>query len=442
MPDASNKNRDNLRWLKRWIWLYFWLLIFEGALRKWAFTSLSGPLILVRDPVALIIYIEAYRCHKLSMKTIRPIAFLTVVLVALAGAQILMGVATPAIALFGLHSYVLHLPLIFIMAETLGEEDLRKFGRWLLLLSIPMMFLVLAQFRAQGNSWLNAGAGEGSGQILSAGNHVRPAGTFSYGIGMQGFIMLVAAYLLDALSRKSTYPRWLIYSALFATVATIPLLSSRTVLFTMVILAAFTVFAGMSQASRTGGVLKVVAVVLLAGLVAIQFPFFNDAVDTFSTRWQQAEHAEGDVQGVLGVRMLGPIEAAFDSAASTPLLGSGMGNGSNYAAVSTGRTGTFLLGESEWERVMLEMGPICGLLFMGSRVAFVIYLVLQAKRALRRNQALAWLLVPTAAPLLLMGIMEQTTYLGFMVFGSGLCLAAARTGGPLMRRAPYGAVRG
>jgi hypothetical protein len=41
------------RRLRQLIWLYFWLLIFEGALRKWVFPGLSNILLLVRDPIAL-----------------------------------------------------------------------------------------------------------------------------------------------------------------------------------------------------------------------------------------------------------------------------------------------------------------------------------------------------------------------------------------------------
>src|SRR5438128_1892579 len=41
--------------LKRLIWLYFWLLIFEGVFRKWIVPQLANPLLLVRDPVLLLI---------------------------------------------------------------------------------------------------------------------------------------------------------------------------------------------------------------------------------------------------------------------------------------------------------------------------------------------------------------------------------------------------
>ena len=40
--------------IRQLLWIYFWLLIFEGALRKWILPGLSNPLLLVRDPVALL----------------------------------------------------------------------------------------------------------------------------------------------------------------------------------------------------------------------------------------------------------------------------------------------------------------------------------------------------------------------------------------------------
>ncbi len=50
-----NPNQD----LKNWIWLYFFLWIFEGALRKWFLPALSTPLLLIRDPIVLLLIILA-----------------------------------------------------------------------------------------------------------------------------------------------------------------------------------------------------------------------------------------------------------------------------------------------------------------------------------------------------------------------------------------------
>src|SRR5437667_8839044 len=39
--------------LRKGIWAYFILLIFEGALRKWVFPNLATPFLVIRDPIAI-----------------------------------------------------------------------------------------------------------------------------------------------------------------------------------------------------------------------------------------------------------------------------------------------------------------------------------------------------------------------------------------------------
>src|ERR1700751_2375155 len=50
---------SSVRSMRLLIWLYFWLLLFEGALRKWIFPAWSAPLLIARDPVVLTIYVIA-----------------------------------------------------------------------------------------------------------------------------------------------------------------------------------------------------------------------------------------------------------------------------------------------------------------------------------------------------------------------------------------------
>ncbi|MDP9004038.1 MAG: hypothetical protein M3N12_04530, partial [Verrucomicrobiota bacterium] len=59
-PNISDENKT-LRNIRRLIWLYFWLLIVEGALRKWVVPSLSNPILIIRDPVVLLIYALAIK---------------------------------------------------------------------------------------------------------------------------------------------------------------------------------------------------------------------------------------------------------------------------------------------------------------------------------------------------------------------------------------------
>ena len=46
--------------IKKLIWVYFILLLSEGALRKWFLPSLSQGLLIIRDPIAIWIY---YLCY-------------------------------------------------------------------------------------------------------------------------------------------------------------------------------------------------------------------------------------------------------------------------------------------------------------------------------------------------------------------------------------------
>ena len=426
MHDSERRHQIQLDRLKRWIWIYFWLLIFEGVLRKWVLPGLSAPLLLIRDPVALMIYYRAYRCGKFSMKTMWPFALLAAAMVLLACMQVSASITTLPIALFGLRSYLLHLPLMLVVAGTVDGEDLDKFGRWLMVLSIPMLLLVLAQFNAPANAWVNAGAGENAKQIVAAGGHIRPAGTFSYGIGMQYFLMLTAAFFLDALMRRRSDSPWLVYSALLAAIGMVPLLGSRGVLFSLGALAILTAFSGLSHGERLVGLTKIVCVLLLGGLLAIQFSFFNEAIEAMKLRWQQAAKAEGTIHQVLNTRVWGIVATGGQAATVVPLLGRGIGAGSKLASAAQGNLHTFLAGENEWERVVVEFGPIFGFLFLAARLGLAGYLTLQAFQAMRRNSVLGWLLLPGVVPLIVFGAMEQSTSLGFMAFGGGLCLAAAR----------------
>ena len=46
--------------IKRLIWLYLFLLIGEGILRKWVLPGLSEPLLIIRDPLVIGIYLCAF----------------------------------------------------------------------------------------------------------------------------------------------------------------------------------------------------------------------------------------------------------------------------------------------------------------------------------------------------------------------------------------------
>src|SRR5438552_17998719 len=57
-PEEKAKHR-----VRQLSWLYFWLLLIAGALRKWVMPRYSNPPLRVRDPVLLGIYFYTIRAH-------------------------------------------------------------------------------------------------------------------------------------------------------------------------------------------------------------------------------------------------------------------------------------------------------------------------------------------------------------------------------------------
>ncbi len=64
--NENTPENPTIRNIRRLIWLYFWLLLFEGALRKWVAPQLANPLLIIRDPVVLLIYALALQGARLS----------------------------------------------------------------------------------------------------------------------------------------------------------------------------------------------------------------------------------------------------------------------------------------------------------------------------------------------------------------------------------------
>src|SRR3954464_8608799 len=59
----SATNQRLITHIKRAIWAYFFLLIFEGVFRKWLLPQYSDILLIVRDPVVLVIYLLAIKAR-------------------------------------------------------------------------------------------------------------------------------------------------------------------------------------------------------------------------------------------------------------------------------------------------------------------------------------------------------------------------------------------
>jgi membrane-associated phospholipid phosphatase len=420
------------------IWLYFLLLIFEGTFRKWILPQYSDVLLIIRDPVAIAIYVLALKARIFP----RNVYILSLGIIAFLSGLVSLLVLEPYLAVkplvlvtgYGFRSNFLHLPLIFVIGKVMDEDDVKKLGWWILLGLIPMCVLLAVQFNSAPDAWVNRTAGLGDTQQITAGaGKIRPAGPFSFVSGVVFYAALSASYLLYASLSRGLYRNWLLYSAGLALVVTIGVSGSRsTLLAVLVVLSSLIalIFFRPSAVNQFARNLFIVVVVLF---VASRLPVFNEGMQVLSDRFTgTAEAEETTIAGGLAFRMLSGFIEGFQLLTRAPIGGYGLGIGTNGGAkFLTGRT-IFLLTEGEWGRVVLESGPILGFAFLAWRTILTLKIGLISIRTLKEGNILPIMLYAAGFLALLNGQFGQPTTLGFAVFLCGLCLAAAnrKTTGP------------
>jgi hypothetical protein len=415
--------------LKKLIWTYFLLLIFEGALRKWILTPLAAPLLLVRDPVAILIIWEAYRQDRWPQKWSTLMGILTACLMAICVAQVVLVNNLWIAAIYGLRSYLLPFPVAFIMGEYLNEEDLRKFGVCTLWLLLLVTGIEIAQYMAPQGSFLNRGASEGGGQIIYVGERVRASGTFSFVTGPASFTPLAAAFVLYGFVRERFAKKQLLWAAAFALLLSVPIIGSRTIVFELagvVACAAIAAFSGVSQLFKS---LRLALPLLAISFLVSLLPIFSQASTHLRQRFTEASSSEGSASNSLEKRTFGSLSGTIGETdfLSNPI---GVGMGAGAAAISKLTTGDvyFITGESEFSRLLNELGAFPGLFFMTFRLLLGVMVFSMAIGRARSNEPLALLLFPVTFSTLFMGVLEQPTEQGFMVVALGFSLCALRTG--------------
>lgn len=435
MPAAPGRARERrapaqvasasstIRLLRRLIWLYIILWLIEGGLRRWFLPGLSTPLLLVRDPLALLIYGVAFANNLFPMNGF-------VIWGALLGAltflnAMLLGHGNLFVAVYGLRCDFLHVPLIFIMGRVLKPKDVLAAAKVAVWIAIPYTALLVAQFYQPQDAWVNRGVGgslEGAG-FDGALDRFRPPGTFSFTTGpAQLYPMITACWFALLLARK--LPLWTMIASGGAILVTIPISISRT-LFLSVVIVALAGIGAMVAGGRFS--IKMVAQFIAAAAILFvlsgQSDIFKDGMAAFNARWETATDDEGGFKVAIVDRVIDGLFGAFGN-----VHGAGCGTGFSTIVgqqLATNHTG-FGAAEAEWGRLLYDNGFVLGGMMILYRVCLAFAVVAAAWRAWRRRSAMSMIFAAACFLLLLNGQWGQTTSLGSAVIGGGLTLAAAR----------------
>lgn len=412
------------------IWIYIFLLIFEGALRKWILPSLANPLLIIRDPIAIWLTIVGIRKGWLNnsyAKTMMVVSTISLVLTLVFGHHNLY------VALFGWRIYFFHFPMIFIMGKILSRHDLLKIGQFFLWISVPMTILIFIQFNSPQTAFVNIGVGgEGTSGFAGAMGYMRPPGTFSFTAGYTLFQAVVGCYLLFYLLMNNYLPKDFRFSNIMLIIfvgcylLSIPTSISRTHFYQTCVFLIFMFVAVMIKNKFRDKFIKIFIISIVAIIILYYFGFADTSIEAFSSRFENASKVEGGVKGTLGNRYVNGFIGSLINF-SIPIFGVGIGIGTNVGSkFLNGNMYSFgFNSEIEWGRIIGESGMLLGLIIIGIRLFLSLGILKKAYNFLvKKYDLLPWMLSAGMMLTVPQGQWSIPTNLGFCILFGGLTLAA------------------
>ncbi|RYE13841.1 MAG: hypothetical protein EOP34_07925 [Rickettsiales bacterium] len=423
MHKIKDRNSD----LKTGIWIYFLLLIFEGALRKWFLPWLATPLLIIRDPVAIWLVIKCWQRGLFpSSIYLNGMIFIGVISIFIA---IFFGHGNLLVALYGARILLFHFPLIFVMGKVFNREDVVKIGVATLWITIPMAVLIALQFYSPQSAWVNRGVG---GDMAGAGysganGYFRPPATFSFTTGTTSYFSYAACFVFYFWLDLKRTNKFLLIAATLGLFAAIPLSISRGLFFQIGVSLVFMILAVVRKPKYIGKLFVAIIGGVTVLLVLSQISIFNTATEAFTSRFTSASTTEGGLKGTLGDRAVGGVFASLAQSVDQPFLGYGIGMGTNVGSMLLAGNRTFLIAEGEWSRETGELGPLLGLLVIFIRVGLTLQIFWASYKKLALDDFLPWLLLSYGLLTLSQGNWAQPTYLGFSILLGGLMLASVNS---------------
>jgi hypothetical protein len=355
--------------------LFFLLLFFEGAIRKWLLPGLGTEIQILRDILpglaALLYFLRPDASRVLPFRELGAMFYTLLGVYALVCFAQLLNPELPSvlIGILGLRTHLCYLFLAYMIPRYLGEWQ-SAITRFHVLLALSLPICALAVFQTTqpyDSAWNLYANGEDASAFFGESGLVRATGTFSYITGMSIFAQFIAVFALTLIlaGRAAGINQPLCYTAIaLATMGAIAT-GSRSVVFgimVQVLLVIALVKLGPARRyHRVRDMLCMVSAVSIA-VLAVAFKqvsaFVERAESSYDVGWR--------------------VEAAFWGWADYLLdepLGIGIGSGHQAAARLIGGIGGFssAIPEEELSRAALELG-VGFLVFAAIKVYAIILL--------------------------------------------------------------------
>jgi hypothetical protein len=352
------------------------LVVCEGAVRKWVAPGLQAEIYLVKDAMLVLAYIGFVSSHLPTGSHLKVMAGLKTLLIfslLYFGVQVI-NPNSPSILLsiIGLKNYLLYVPLAFVVPYMFSsskdlEHKLRKYA----VLMIPFAALGLVQFTFSPDHWINdyVGSDPENARVIAmfglADEKARTTGTFSYPGGYTTFLT-VTLYLGLGLAAGKNFRisgnLWP-WTLLVVSIAAIFTTGSRAPIYASVLTAPVVLYIWASRGIMSiGNFLKVsLACIFISIIVAFIVP---EAIEAYHHR---AQHADDPIY-----RVLSPLIELYDAVGESSIIGTGMASTHGSAVTVMGTKEYWWLDgkffEQEGARVVQETGVIGFILVYAARI--------------------------------------------------------------------------
>ncbi len=368
------------------------VVVLEGALRKWVSGSLTLPLVLLRDLLAIYTVWYALRTGALNFRRL-PAQLLLVwsgILILWGFVQLIINQFSPAILVIGLRFWLLYFWFGYAAAVSMTLEDYRR-SLWVMLaLLILMMPLVVLQQSSPPFAFINTQIDTDVRDIfVVVTGVVRPTGTFSFTLGFTTFLAMAvsAIFCYRLLSRRAGRARLVFVLAFIALLVGTILSGSRAAVLFYLGLLGVALLGSLWFSRGVGKVYAAMGVVVTVAVMVGAAVLFSDALVATQERFENASQTED-----LGDRIVAMLIGEPETYNQITWLGAGLGKGSNLASYFESGERSFMLAETESARILLEGGAI-GVLFILLKLAVIVVGMWAAWRAALRIRSSAPLLV-------------------------------------------------
>ena len=191
--------------------------------------------------------------------------------------------------------------------------------------------------------------------ISSAMGHIRPAGPFSFISGSVLYYALAFACLLGAHFQRDRVPAFVLWTGWGALILAAAVSGSRSLLVSLGPVAAGAGVAYLVRPQLFGAMVRTLGTAMLVISVVWASSVVQDGVQVFSARLRNTGGAS-----VLLDRMRGTLDMSLSAWSTAPIMGEGLGLGTNAGSALLGSR--LQAGRDEWTRGYSRQGRRLGLL--------------------------------------------------------------------------------